>query len=653
MKMALKDVFLFGFLTFMLLSYGQKNNVDRLFKNAVKHIEIGNIDSSEFYFDTAINLQKEQQPDSLRKIFFAIGCTYHQYFKLDLSKKYLLIALDQTIKYGNAIQLSDAYIELGVVFYDQQNYAKALNLFKEALIISTDNNDSVGVGIVHNNIGLIYMDTKDYETAIGHFHKAISFLDKTKNALTISKAFNNIGIAEYQSMRYEKSIGALKKAKSFNQKNYNETQSGNIDFNMALSYYDMGNFDEALTRLNKAISKYKAVNYSERVLLCEIHLYRLYYQMGKLEMAKYYEQKALSGIDTIQHTAAKVDLYSYLSNNYLAEGDSITALNYSLVLLNVGKEVLAGLENQNLIRLKSDVAYVDISNELSTLVANHSLTLNKNKEILQMNSQLNRLNKWVIILSVGSFILLLFIIILLSKSNQKKRKNNQVLAQQKQELKIKNNQILNSVSYANSMEKLLLQQMNPHFIFNALTTVEASIAVGEVDFAKSYISMFADLLRKTLDYSRKDSVALTDEIDFLQSYIELNSIKQGDDFSYEFLYDKDKAEDFVYTPPMLVQPFIENALIHGLYHKTDGEKRLKIEVSPKEDHIIWVIEDNGVGRQKSQEIGKTHKGVSHGIKITSDRIKWMENIYGHQFSITYSDLEQGTSVTLKTPIVEK
>jgi len=90
----------------------------------------------------------------------------------------------------------------------------------------------------------------------------------------------------------------------------------------------------------------------------------------------------------------------------------------------------------------------------------------------------------------------------------------------------------------------------------------------------------------------------------------LNALKQGDQFSYHFSYNEEDVEDFVFTPPMLVQPFIENALIHGLYHKIDGPKELTIEIQPKQNYILWTITDNGIGRIKSQEIGKTHKGIS-------------------------------------------
>jgi sensor histidine kinase YesM len=194
--------------------------------------------------------------------------------------------------------------------------------------------------------------------------------------------------------------------------------------------------------------------------------------------------------------------------------------------------------------------------------------------------------------------------------------------------------------------------MNPHFLYNALTTIEASISVGDTEFAKNYLILFSDLLRKTLDHTRKDAISLEEEIDFLTAYINLNTNKQGSQFSYEFEYNKDEVEDFVFTPPMLVQPFIENALIHGLYHKTDGEKKLTIHIQPKDDHIIWTIIDNGVGRERAKQIGKTHQGISHGIKITVDRIHWMKKRYGSNFSIQYIDLPEGTKVILKTPILD-
>lgn len=103
---------------------------------------------------------------------------------------------------------------------------------------------------------------------------------------------------------------------------------------------------------------------------------------------------------------------------------------------------------------------------------------------------------------------------------------------------------------------------------------------------------------------------------------------------------------------MLAQPFIENALVHGLYHKTSGLKQLIIQIQPQNNHILWTITANGIGRVKAKEISKTLKGISHGIKITVDRIYWMKKRYTKDFSVEYIDLEQGTEVRLKTPIID-
>jgi hypothetical protein len=198
-------------------------------------------------------------------------------------------------------------------------------------------------------------------------------------------------------------------------------------------------------------------------------------------------------------------------------------------------------------------------------------------------------------------------------------------------------------------------QMNPHFIFNSLNSIQDLVLKGDVENSYSYITTFSDLVRRTLSYSEKDFIEFDQEIKLLELYLSLEKLRFKKNFSFELI--KGNVEDIM-IPPMLIQPFIENSLAHGLLHK-EGEQKLKISFELKET-LICRIEDNGVGREKAKAIkqrqNKEHESFSG--KATGKRLEILSNVFEGEFGYSYEDLYQdeapaGTRVTLTIPIKHK
>jgi Putative regulator of cell autolysis len=197
--------------------------------------------------------------------------------------------------------------------------------------------------------------------------------------------------------------------------------------------------------------------------------------------------------------------------------------------------------------------------------------------------------------------------------------------------------------------------MNPHFIFNSLNSIQDLVLKGDVENSYSYITTFSNLMRRTLSYSDKDFIEFGQEIKLLEIYLSLESLRYKSDFSYKI---NTNGMDDVMLPPLLIQPFIENALIHGLLHK-EGEKKLSISFELK-DTLICTIEDNGIGRQQSKLIKerqrKEHESFSG--KAIRKRFDILSSVFQGQFGYTYRDLYEGdqasgTQVILTIPIKHK
>lgn len=217
----------------------------------------------------------------------------------------------------------------------------------------------------------------------------------------------------------------------------------------------------------------------------------------------------------------------------------------------------------------------------------------------------------------------------------------------------------NKQKAAESRLQSLRLQMNPHFLFNALNSIQQMILANEEMVATRYLSRFSKLLRHILIHSDKETISLKEEIEILRLYVELESVRFKDAFSYEIICDEDIDADEVKIPTLLIQPFVENAIWHGLMHK-EGKRELKIEFTDMNDHVQCVIEDNGIGRQRAAEIkitsGRDKSHTSKGIKVSVERLNAMHKNGGPRGSMVISDLVDpsgeatGTRVQINLPI---
>jgi GAF domain-containing protein/ligand-binding sensor domain-containing protein len=201
-------------------------------------------------------------------------------------------------------------------------------------------------------------------------------------------------------------------------------------------------------------------------------------------------------------------------------------------------------------------------------------------------------------------------------------------------------------------------QMNPHFLFNALNSIQQMILANEEMVATRYLSRFSKLLRTILVHSDKEMVTLKEEIDILNLYVELESIRFKDSFNYEVICDDGIDAEEVKIPTLLIQPFVENAIWHGLMHK-EGTRNLKVEFTENHEFIKCIIEDNGIGRNNAHELkiktGEDKKHTSKGIQVSEERLRSM-NYNGVAGSIVIHDLvdvngkPSGTQVEINFPI---
>nr|NQU91901.1 histidine kinase [Bacteroidota bacterium] len=188
-------------------------------------------------------------------------------------------------------------------------------------------------------------------------------------------------------------------------------------------------------------------------------------------------------------------------------------------------------------------------------------------------------------------------------------------------------------------QKALRLQMNPHFIFNSLNSIQSFILSNDIDLAVNYLSKFSQLMRLILANSRESIVPLSDEIQAITHYLEIEKLRFEDKFNYRVIVDSQIDDEFIGIPPMIIQPYIENAIIHGLVNKPMPGKII-IEFLKKESTLRCSISDDGIGRERAMEI-KKKSGLStksRGMMITQERLEILNRGTDSKFSVKVTDL---------------
>ncbi|MEO8067499.1 MAG: histidine kinase [Flavobacteriales bacterium] len=244
----------------------------------------------------------------------------------------------------------------------------------------------------------------------------------------------------------------------------------------------------------------------------------------------------------------------------------------------------------------------------------------------------------------GSLVLALFALggaLLIWRNLRQKRKHAAVLEALNTELRDQKERIegINRLLQL----KVLRTQMNPHFIYNSLNAIHNLVRKGESVAASAYLDGFARLLRMVLDHSVKDRVPLEDELEFLRQYLKLEAMRFEDGLDYSVDADRALLDDDLFVPTLIVQPFVENAVWHGLASK-QGERRLRVSFAMRDGKLVCTVEDNGVGRDAAPKRSHPDGSASVGLQLTNERLQLLAYKLEGTGRITFTDLMDGVVV---------
>ncbi len=501
------------------------------------------------------------------------------------------------------------------------------------------------LGYIHGSIAISYIKESEFEKAEENIKKSIKYSKAVNDFNQLGQVYSTYASLKSRQKKYSEAINLNLINLEYKKKIGNSSEIGLTYNNLGSTYKEIKNNEKALFYYKKAIEELTFAKNFNTISITYFNIYMLKDEEGDKKEALFYLRKAFETADKYRELEvikkSGEDLYRY----YKKINDPNRAL-YILEKVIEANSILSKEENKN-VMLKADFKYETEKKEAKIK------ELNQKKRIaeLQSNKKTILINSFII-----SFLALAMIAYFLF-SRFKTQKKNELLETKLAEAE----KLLEAEKKATESElKALKSQMNPHFIFNALNSIQEQFMYGDKLKGNEQLSNFTYLTRQILEVSGKKQITIATEIDILTKYLDLEKMRFAKDFEYKIIIAPTIDEDYHKLPPMLLQPFIENSIKHGLMHK-NGLKTLTIDfdLSSNEEYLICTILDNGIGRNKSAEI-KANNQIKHNSFSTQsieERLHLLNEKLQLNDLIVYTDVTKngevsGTKVIVNIPLVQ-
>lgn len=566
---------------------------------------------------------------------------------------------------GNLKEVAVGFNNIGIVYTSQGNFNEAIIYFKKALKNYTDADDIQGVAVVTNNIGIISHRQGNYPLSLEYFQKGLTVYEKSKNALKSCKSLMNIGVVYVELQDYDKAIEFNNRAIKIAIKNDSKKDIATITSNLGIVYHKKKEYQTSFEYLKKALELSKEINFKMQIGLClnnlgDVHLSLKNYA----EALNYFNQAKTNNLEnkhqlSLTHSylgIAKVYTHYKVYDKALVNAikgkelsNNLKLLDYerdieqllSTIYKNTGryKKALTSHEqfkklNDSLFNKKSIQKITAIEYEYKYKQERDSakikeLKLNKTIQLTETDLAKSEQNLLfgiiiflVIALVMGAFIFFL-------KLRNEKAKTQNIAIEQ----------------------KLLRLQMTPHFIFNSLSVLQGMIYNKEQETSILYLSKFSKLLRTILENSRHKTVFLSEELSAIDDYMAIQNLDEIPPYKYTLKVASEIDTATLKIPPMLIQPFIENAIEHAFKNNKE-DKEIIVTLTFKNKKLTCTIADNGIGIDlEKQKIQKDKNSLA--TTITSERLKILSKDFKMEGTIDVKNKEllgkQGTLVTLVIP----
>jgi sensor histidine kinase YesM len=565
-----------------------------------------------------------------------LALAWQQHDTLNVSLQYNMQALEVARKINEPVLIARAYFELGSNYSGKGYYEKALeNLLQSFKIIEDlyNRGDTVKnkrrLSYLTNNIAIVFGRMGDKEKAIAYYEISLEMKTMLKDSTGIANVFNNLGLIYAEQGEFKKAESYYRQSLDIKRKMANKEDIAETVLNRWELMIHQKQFDKALVYFDSVYIYYPVFKSRSKVIMLN-NIASVYLALEQAEKAQQYLKKAIALSERIHIIDVLTESYRLLSEYYAQTAQYKQAYAFQLKYIQLNDSVMNSAMASKMAEMQT--RYETEKKERQIAI------LQKDKQLNQ--AALERQKAIKLLYGAISLIVIIIAFILIVWIRSKQQRKNEKLEKRNLE----------------NEQKLLRAQMNPHFIFNSLNTVQGFISSNDSFKAMGFLSKFGRLLRNILENSRENLINLENEIETLRLYIEMEKLRYKDIFDFQIIIDKELDTGNILIPPLIIQPFVENAIKHGLAPK-QGAGHLVIEVKREKSLLQIIIRDNGVGRKKTGKIShterKSHK--SFGIQLTRERLESHGKSMEQKASFTINDLHdekgesKGTEVVLSIP----
>jgi tetratricopeptide (TPR) repeat protein len=528
-------------------------------------------------------------------------------------------------------EISASYQNIGNIYLNIADYPAALPYYLKSLKIKEELGNKKGMANTYNSLGNLYLAQTNYTLALENYALSSGLYKEVNDSNGLAVTYDGIASVYIGQKRYSDALQISKEALEI------KKRLNNIN-GQYFCYNNLGNIYSQLDSFRLALKNYLsslsiALEKGDPYDLATVYLSigDVYTDLKDYVNATTFLNKGLLLSKEISSQERVRSGYKLLANMYAQKKDFKNAYDYSILFTGLNDSIFNEDKNKKIAEIQTKYETEKKEKEIGLLQQKNE-NLARNNEIKEL--QLNR-SRFLVFTFAGAAVLILVIAFLIAGQTKLRTKQAQLIAEQ----------------------KLLRSQMNPHFIFNSLNSIQDFIANYERDDALKYLSKFSKLIRSILKQSSNNNTTVADEIEMLKLYAELESLR----FNHKFdcIFDVDDSINIYETeiPSMIIQPFLENTILHGFIGK-ENDCRILLSMKKAGEKLKCVIEDNGIGRKKAMEI-KQNKSYQHpglGIKLTSDRIDTINKTSKGKTSLHIEDLVDtkgnaiGTKVELEFTI---
>ncbi len=595
-------------------------------------------------------------------------------------------AIETALKTGNPLLYARALDNLGLLYRYHQRYGEAIPLHTKAFdLIEHEEVEPIYKMIFANNAGVAGRYNQRYDLAVAYYMKALKIAEKTNDIKNIAISNNGIGNA------LGNIPGRGEEALPYFQRSLKAEKQRNNSLGVAMNYLSISDYyidKKEFETARKYLQELLEIN-QEREDAYGLAITNEFYGISYLEegqnlgRATFYFRNALDRFKRLEDKHKQAEILLSLGDIKTRQNALFEAQEYYQRSLEISEELNQhGLIMENSLRLseileqqnnpQAALQYLRQANiyedsiklaeqniEIAALMRqynleqkeNHIQLLEKDKalqETLLVNQRQKLERRKILMVLMGIGLLFILIVLLLQYRLSRTKKKTTIRIQQEEKEKMK---AIYERNLARAEILVTRLRINPHFLFNSLNAITYLIQSEQNAKAMKYLVVFSRYTRLVLETSQKHVVPVAEELKLTRYYLTLEENRFEKDFSYEITGDDLPEVEKVYIPPLLLQPFIENAIWHGLLPSKKDKKMLHLKVISEQENIRIIIDDNGVGRKPrgSKNGEKAHKSM--GMDIIKERVELFNRSYDSRLEYDVIDKKDENGTRLGTRIV--